>query len=152
MYFYEKVHSGRCRDVEWPICESVVLSSGESEVVRAATEGLGLQSILSDFDFCRHVAIKSDATVAIGMFHRLRLGKVRHLAVGDLRIQHHVRSGKIRVSKCQGWRIRVMHKQSASDQNHNCAIRKRVSGFLSMEECKRPQKSDRKTNFADDKM
>ena len=41
----------------------LALSGGESElaaVVRAATEGLGLQSILSDFDLCGHVAIKSD--------------------------------------------------------------------------------------------
>ena len=45
---------------------------------------MGLQSILSDFDLCGHVAIKSDATAAIGMVHRLGLGKVRHLAVGDL--------------------------------------------------------------------
>ena len=36
------------------------------------------------------------------MVHRLGLGKVRHLAVGDLRIQQHVRSGKIRVSKMSG--------------------------------------------------
>ena len=59
----------------------LALSSGESElaaVVRAAT-GLGLQSILSDFDLCGHVAIKSDATAAIGMVHRPGLGKVRHV-------------------------------------------------------------------------
>ena len=64
----------------------LALSSGVSElaaVVRAASEGFGLQSILSDFDLCGHVAIKSDATAAIGMVHRLGLGKVRHLAVGD---------------------------------------------------------------------
>ena len=62
----------------------LALSSGESElaaVVRAATEGMGLQSIPSDFDLCGHEAIKSDATAAIGMVHRLGLGKVRHLAV-----------------------------------------------------------------------
>ena len=57
----------------------LALSSGESElaaVVRAATEGLGLQSILNDFCLCGHVAIKSDATAAIGTVHRLGLGKV----------------------------------------------------------------------------
>ena len=64
----------------------LALSSGESEL--AATEGFGLQSILGDFDLCGHVAVKSDATAAIGMVHRLGLGKVRHLAVGDLWIQH----------------------------------------------------------------
>ena len=69
------IHSGRCYDVEWPI------RSGESEVaavVRAATEGMGLQSILNDFCSCRLVAIKSDSTAAIGMVHWLSLGKVRH--------------------------------------------------------------------------
>ena len=48
----------------------LALSSGESElaaVVRAATEGLGIQSILRDFDLCGYVAIKSDATASIGM-------------------------------------------------------------------------------------
>ena len=50
----------------------------------------------------RAAAIKSDATAAIGMVHRLGLGKVRHLAVGDLWVQHHVRSGEIRVFKMSG--------------------------------------------------
>ena len=67
-------------------------------VVRAATEGMGLQSILNDFCSCGHGAIKTDATAAIGMVHRLGLGKVRHLAVGGLWVQHHARSGKFRVS------------------------------------------------------
>ena len=83
----------------------LALSSGKSElaaVVRAATDGMGLQSILNDFCLCRHVAIKSDATAAIGMVHRLGLGKVRHMAVGDLWVQHHVRSKNIRVSKMSG--------------------------------------------------
>ena len=66
------------------------------------TEGLGLQSILSDFDLCGHAAIKSDATAAIGMVHRLGSGKVRRLAVGDSWDQHQVRSAKIRVSKMSG--------------------------------------------------
>ena len=80
----------------------LALSSGESElaaVFSAATEGSGLQPVLSDFDLCGHVAIKSDATAAIGMVHRLGLGKVRHLAVRNLCVQHHVRSVKICVSK-----------------------------------------------------
>ena len=52
----------------------LALSSGESElaaVVRAATGGVGLQSILSDSDLYGHVAIKSDATAAIWMVHWL---------------------------------------------------------------------------------
>ena len=83
----------------------LAMSSGESElaaVVRAATEGMGLQSILNDFCLCGHVAIECDATAAIGMVHRLGLGKVRHMAVGDLWVQHRVRSGNIRVSNMSG--------------------------------------------------
>ena len=67
MQLHEKIHSGRSGDVEWSVCEGVVqtmgvlaLSSGESElaaVVRAATEGMGLQSILKDLCLCGHVAI-----------------------------------------------------------------------------------------------
>ena len=79
------------------------LSGGESElvaVVRAATEGTGLQSILSDFG---SVLVMWGATAAIGMVHRLELGKVRHLAVGVLWVQHHVRLGKIRVSNMSGF-------------------------------------------------
>ena len=72
------------------------------QLSRAATVGLGLQAIPSDFDLCGHVAFKSEATAAIGMVHRLGLGYVLHLAVEDLWIQHHVRSGKIRVSKMSG--------------------------------------------------
>ena len=52
----------------------VVLTSEESEqapVVMPTTEGMGLQSILSDFSLRGHVAIKSDATSATGMVHRL---------------------------------------------------------------------------------
>ena len=61
------------------------------------------KQILSDVDLCGHVAVKSGATASIAMVHRLGLGKVRHLAVGELWIQHHVRSGeKIRVSKMSG--------------------------------------------------
>ena len=70
----------RCGVVNWSKTMEVALSSGESElaaVVRAATEGMGLQSILNDFCLCGHAAIKSDATAAIGMVHWLGLGKVR---------------------------------------------------------------------------
>ena len=103
----------------------VPLSSGGSElaaVLRAATEGMGPQSILNDFCLCGHVTIESDATAAIGMVHRLELGKVRHLAVGDLWVQHHVRSGKIRVfPKMSGLENPSDDKPSILGQIHcNC--------------------------------
>ena len=45
-----------------------------------------------------------------------------------------------------------MRKQSTLDQNHCCAIRKRVIGHLSMQDCNRSQKSDEKAYVADSKM
>ena len=83
----------------------ISLSSGESElaaVVRAGAEGLGLRALLGDFGISVGIHLKSDATAAIGMVHRLGLGKVRHLAVGDLWIQERVRSGDLRISKWPG--------------------------------------------------
>ena len=65
----------------------VALSSGEAELgalVRGATEGLGLQAMMKDLDMERSLALKSDATAAIGMVQRLGLGRVRHLAVGSV--------------------------------------------------------------------
>ena len=81
---------------------TIALSTGESElaaVVRAATEGLGLKSVLSDFGYLVTVIIHSDATAAIGMVQRRGLGKVRHLAVADLWIQQKIGLKEIYIQK-----------------------------------------------------
>ena len=73
---------------------TLALSSGESELaamVKACGEGLGIQSILSDFNVGTSLVIRSDATAAIGMCKREGLGRVRHLATADLWIQQLVR-------------------------------------------------------------
>ena len=96
--------SGRSVKVRSKAMGVLALGSGESElaaVVRAAIEVMGLQSILKDLCSCGHLRFKSDATAAFGMV-RLGLGRVQHLAVGDLWVQHHLRSGKFRVSKMAG--------------------------------------------------
>ena len=83
----------------------IALSSGEAElggIVKAATEGLGVRAILTDFGLNTGIHLKSDATAANGMVHRLGLGKVRHLAVGDWWIQERVRAGDLKVSKWPG--------------------------------------------------
>ena len=106
MPLHKKIHSGRCCGVEWPIRESVVQDCGrpgpEQRRVRIGSGGsnrrYGTAVNFERLLFVCHVAIRSDATAAIGMVHRLGLGKVRHLAVGDLWVQHHARSGKIRDS------------------------------------------------------
>ena len=131
----------------------LALSSGESElaaVVRAATEGLGLQSILNNFDLCGHVAIKSDATAAIGMVRRLGLGKVRLLAVRDSWVRHHVRSVKIRVSKTSG-----LENPSDAQTKYlgpEPLLRHTKACFWAPVDGGIPKKSDKKAYFADDKM
>ena len=42
--------------------------------------------------------------------------------------------GKFESQKCQGWSFRTMPKQRTLGQNHCCATRKRVIGFLLMDE------------------
>ena len=75
----------------------LLLSSGESEeaaVVRAATEGMGLQSILNDFCLCGHVSIKSDATAAIGMVECWRLVGATPCSSWENSSFQHVRTGQ----------------------------------------------------------
>ena len=70
---------------------TIALSSGESElaaVVRKATEGMGMRSVCQDFGMDITLAMRSDATAAIGIVGRDGLGKVRHLATADLWIQY----------------------------------------------------------------
>ena len=108
-------------------------SGGESDlaaVVRAATEEIGLRSILSDFRVCGHVAIKSDATAFVWMGHRLGLGKVRLLLLETCGHSITFIHAKFESPKCQDWETQVMHKRSTLDQNHCCVTRKRAIGFL----------------------
>ena len=83
----------------------VALSSGESElgvVVKGATEGVGVRALLEDFGLVGRVALRSDASAAIGIVHRLGLGKVRHLATADLWVQQRTRQGDLALAKCPG--------------------------------------------------
>jgi hypothetical protein len=90
----------------WSKTQSVVaLSTGEAElgaIVKSSTEALGLKSLLSDFGIWVVLAVKSDASAAIGMVKRQGLGKVRHLAVADLWIQQRRATGEIHYEKTDG--------------------------------------------------
>ena len=142
MPLHEKIHSGRCCDVEWPILESVVQDYGrpglEQRRVRIGSGGEGSNrryGTAVNFErllFVCHVAIKSDATAAIGMVHRLGLGKVRHLAVGDLWVQHHARSGNIRDSNMSELENPSDAQTKYFGLEQCCATRKRVIGLLSL--------------------
>ena len=67
-----------------------------------AAEGLGLQASLRDFGCESSVTVKSDATAALGMCKREGLGRVRHLATGDLWVQQLRRHGRLQLAKCPG--------------------------------------------------
>ena len=80
----------------------IALSSGESElaaIAKACGEGLGIQAMLKDFGHSTNLTVKSDATAAIGICKREGLGRVRHLATGDLWIQQLVRRKGVKLMK-----------------------------------------------------
>jgi hypothetical protein len=83
----------------------IALSSGESElaaVAKAAAEGLGMKSVLGDFNHPVSIEIHSDATAAIGICKRQGLGRVRHLATADLWLQQRVKAKELLLFKVPG--------------------------------------------------
>ena len=83
----------------------IALSSGESElaaVAKAAAEGLGMKSVLNDFNHQVSIEIHSDATAAIGICKRQGLGRVRHLATADLWLQQRVKARELLLFKVPG--------------------------------------------------
>ena len=83
----------------------LALSTGEAElmaVVKGTTEALGMKSLLQDLGLGGKLAIRSDATAAIGIVARVGLGKVRHLAVADLWVQQAARRGEVEYTKIPG--------------------------------------------------
>ena len=84
---------------------TVALSSGEAELislVRGASEGLGVQSLLRDLGVDSRATILTDASAAIGMCKRTGVGKVRHLDTRLLWIQDKIRHGEIGLEKIAG--------------------------------------------------
>ena len=85
--------------------KSITLSSGEAElggVVKAASEALGLQSVAVDLGIQLRIALCADSSAAIGICRRAGIGRVRHLAVGQLWIQELVRDAVVDLYKVQG--------------------------------------------------
>ena len=90
----------------WSKTQKVVtLSSAEAElggVVLAATEGMGTQSVAMDLGIKVRLRLRADSAAAIGICNRSGIGKVRHLAVGQLWIQERIRSGALLLAKIRG--------------------------------------------------
>ena len=90
----------------WSTTQKVIsLSSGEAElagIVKGAAEAIGARSLAADLGLELSINLFSDASAAIGICRRTGIGRVRHLAVGQLWVQEKVRSGDIRLFKVAG--------------------------------------------------
>ena len=90
----------------WAQTQAVVaLSSGEAEyygMVKAATVGLGMRTLMKDLQLDKTIRIKTDASAAKGIANRTGLGKMRHLEVTQLWLQEKVRNGDVTVQKVDG--------------------------------------------------
>ena len=81
--------------------KAITLSSGEAElggVVKAATEGIGLQSLARDLGIDLSLQLYADSSAAIGICRRAGIGKVRHLAVGQPWVQERLHAGHFSLS------------------------------------------------------
>ena len=76
----------------WSKTQSLVaLSSGESELyaaLKSVAETPGLMSMLKDLNWTTEGKVYGDASAALGIIHRIGLGKTRHIDTSLLWIQH----------------------------------------------------------------
>ena len=91
----------------WAATQKVItLSSGEAElagVVKGAAEGLGLQSLCLDLGLTVDISLYAGSSAAIGICRRSGIGKVRHLATGQLWIQERIKMGDMKLYKIPGY-------------------------------------------------
>ena len=83
----------------------ITLSSGEAEfygLVKAGSVCIGIKSMLRDLGITSGIELHIDASAAKGIAQRIGLGKVRHLEVSQLWIQHQVAEGSIKICKVLG--------------------------------------------------
>ena len=87
----------------WSSNQSVIaLSTGEAELYainKSAATGMGGQSIMNDLGTKLDLRVFTDATTGKSLASRRGLGKVRHIAVNELWIQHHVHEKMITLVK-----------------------------------------------------
>merc|ERR1711884_807467 len=83
----------------------IALSSGESELyatLRAASEGLGMQSVAQDLGIELQGEVWGDASAALGIVKRRGLGKTRHIDTGYLWIQQTAAEKRLKFGKVLG--------------------------------------------------
>ena len=71
-------------------------------MAKGAAEGFGNIAVLSDFGLEAKLEIHSDATAAIGIANRQKLGRILHIAVVDLWIQQRLLVGDFTMHKVFG--------------------------------------------------
>ena len=106
---------------------AVTLSSADAELyglVTGTTEALGIQSWGLDFGLCMKVRMHADSAAAIGICRRSGIGRVRHLAVGQLWVQEGLRRGDFILFKVQG-------DQNPADILTKCVSREVLDRHLS---------------------
>ena len=84
---------------------SIAQSSGEAEyyaLVRAASESLGMQSLMRDMGWGAKIRLLVDSSAAKSIASRTGLGKLRHLEIKFLWLQEAVRRKKVVLSKVRG--------------------------------------------------
>ena len=84
---------------------STAMSSGEAEyyaMVKAAAEGLGIQSLCKDLGYDFPLRLCVDSTAAKAIASRLGLGKVRHMEVKYLWAQEAHKRGRFSIEKVWG--------------------------------------------------
>ena len=67
-----------------------------------ACEGLGIQAAAADLRVSGCLRLRTDSAAANGVRNRSGIGRVRHLAVGQLWIQERIRDGSIALLKVRG--------------------------------------------------
>ena len=85
--------------------KAITLSSGEAElagVVKGSSEGLGLQSIALDLGRGLGLRVFTDSSAAQGICSRSGIGRVCHLAVGQLWVQERLGDNTFTLHKVWG--------------------------------------------------
>ena len=82
--------------------QTIATSSGEAElyaITKAATQTVGIISIMQDFGITMTGKVWSDSTAAIGIVCRSGLGRTRHIRVQYLWLQQEVEGGILSINK-----------------------------------------------------
>ena len=85
--------------------KTTALSTGEAElggILKGSSEVLGMQSLAADLGMELEANVLTDASAAVGICRRTGIGKVRHLATGQLWVQERVRQGDFYLIKDPG--------------------------------------------------